>query len=52
VTTGPLQASVIAAYGRQFWLRADNGEERSAVTRGRNADVVAGDRVVWTELGA
>ena len=46
------QASVVAAYGRQFWLKADNGEERSAVTRGRNADVVAGDRVVWTELGA
>lgn len=48
----PPQATVLAAYGRQFWLRLDDGGERSAVTRGRNADVVAGDRVEWRELGA
>jgi ribosome biogenesis GTPase len=48
----PLPATVLAAYGRQFWLRLDDGGERSAVTRGRNADVVAGDRVAWRELGA
>jgi ribosome biogenesis GTPase len=45
-------ATVLAAYGRQHWLRADDGRERSAVTRGRRADVVVGDRVAWHELGA
>jgi ribosome biogenesis GTPase len=45
-------ATVLAAYGRQFWLRIDAGGERTAVTRGRRADVVAGDRVEWRELGA
>ncbi|HYF59809.1 MAG TPA: ribosome small subunit-dependent GTPase A [Burkholderiaceae bacterium] len=46
------EAFVLAAYGRQFWLAIDAGGERLAVTRGRNADVVAGDRVAWRELGA
>ena len=45
-------ATVLAAYGRQHWLRADDGRERSAVTRGRRTDVVVGDRVAWHELGA
>lgn len=44
-------ATVLAAHGRQFWLRADDGTDRVAVTRGRRADVVAGDRVAWRELG-
>jgi hypothetical protein len=49
-------ATVLAAYGRQFWLRLDGddenggGGERSAVTRGRRGDVgneglVRGDRL-------
>ena len=47
------QALVIAAYGRQFWLRPDGGKgpARVAVTRGRRTDVVAGDRVTWNALG-
>jgi ribosome biogenesis GTPase len=43
---------VLAAHGRQFMLRTDDGGDRVAVTRGRRADVVAGDRVAWRELGA
>ncbi|MFM1990437.1 MAG: hypothetical protein RJA99_3394 [Pseudomonadota bacterium] len=45
-------ATVLAATGRHFLLRADDGTDRVAVTRGRKADVVAGDRVDWVELGA
>ena len=46
-------AQVLAAYGRQFWLRGDlDAQERTAMTRGRRADVVTGDRVAWRELGA
>jgi len=45
------RATVLAAFGRQFWIRNENGDERSAVTRGRNTDVVAGDRVEWRDLG-
>jgi ribosome biogenesis GTPase len=45
-------ATVLAATGRHFLLRLDDGGDRVAVTRGRRADVVAGDRVEWTELGA
>ena len=47
----PQHATVLAAYGRQFWLRLDEGGQRTAVTRGRRADVVAGDRVSWLDLG-
>jgi ribosome biogenesis GTPase len=46
------QATVLAAHGRQFLLRLDGDGDRVAVTRGRRADVVAGDRVEWAELGA
>lgn len=46
------QATVLAAHGRQFLLRLDGDGDRVAVTRGRRADVVAGDRVEWGELGA
>jgi ribosome biogenesis GTPase len=49
---GLQQAIVLASYGRQFWLRSDEGIELSAVTRGRHADVVAGDRVEWLGLGS
>jgi ribosome biogenesis GTPase len=50
--SGAQQATVLAAYGRQFWIRIDApGGERTAVTRGRNADVVTGDRVEWRDLG-
>jgi ribosome biogenesis GTPase len=52
VTAAASRATVLAAYGRQFWLRTDDGDHRTAVTRGRRADVVAGDRVAWRELGA
>jgi ribosome biogenesis GTPase len=45
-------ATVLAATGRHFLLRIDDGGDRVAVTRGRKADVVAGDRVDWAELGA
>ena len=49
----PPLATVLAAYGRQFWLRGDlDAQERTAMTRGRRADVVTGDRVAWRELGA
>ncbi|MFN8837706.1 MAG: ribosome small subunit-dependent GTPase A [Burkholderiales bacterium] len=33
-------------------LRTDDGGDRVAVTRGRRTDVVAGDRVAWSELGS
>jgi ribosome biogenesis GTPase len=45
-------ARVLAAYGRQFWLRDPTGQEWSAVTRGRHADVVTGDQVAWQALGS
>ncbi|MCX7202372.1 MAG: ribosome small subunit-dependent GTPase A, partial [Burkholderiales bacterium] len=45
-------AQVLAAYGRQFWLRDPTGQEWSAVTRGRHADVVTGDQVAWQPLGS
>ena len=48
----PVRATVLAAHGRQFLLRLDGGGDRVAVTRGRRADVVAGDRVAWRDLGA
>ncbi|MCA3180924.1 MAG: ribosome small subunit-dependent GTPase A [Burkholderiales bacterium] len=43
---------MLAAHGRQFMLRTDDGGDRVAVTRGRRTDVVAGDRVAWSELGS
>jgi ribosome biogenesis GTPase len=52
VSAAGAQATVLAAHGRQFLLRLDDGGDRVAVTRGRRADVVAGDRVAWRELGA
>lgn len=47
-----LRATVLAAYGRQFWLDIDGGGHLSAVTRGRKGDVVAGDRVSLRDLGS
>lgn len=47
-----ITARVLASFGRQFWLRADTGEELSAVTRGRHADVFVGDRVDCRLLGS
>lgn len=47
-----ITARVLASFGRQFWLRADSGEELSAVTRGRQADVYVGDQVECRVLGA
>lgn len=65
MSTPLTHATVLAAYGRQFWLRLDGdgdgdgdsssssgSRERSAVTRGRRGDVVAGDRVAWRDLGS
>ena len=48
----PSPATVLAAHGRQFVIRADDGSDRIAVTRGRHADVVAGDLVRWRDLGS
>ena len=45
------EARVLAAYGRQFWLRDAHGGEWRAVTRGRQSDVITGDRVLWQDLG-
>lgn len=47
-----VDARVLAAQGRQFWLRTEQGEECSAVTRGRQSDVVTGDRVRCQLLGS
>jgi ribosome biogenesis GTPase len=52
MTASARHATVLAAHGRQFFLRTDDDGERIAVTRGRRGDVVAGDRVAWSELGA
>jgi len=48
----PLQARVLAAQGRQFWLRTPQGDECAAVTRGRQSDVVTGDQVRCQLLGS
>lgn len=45
-------AQVLAAQGRQFWIRLPDGQECAAVTRGRQSDVVTGDQVVCQVLGA
>jgi len=50
--THPLTARVLAAQGRQFWLRTVQGDECSAVTRGRQSDVVTGDQVQCQLLGS
>lgn len=47
-----LQGQVLAAQGRQFWIRLANGQECTAVTRGRQSDVVTGDWVACEALGA
>ncbi|MFZ9406728.1 MAG: ribosome small subunit-dependent GTPase A [Burkholderiaceae bacterium] len=43
---------VLAAQGRQFWVRLDDGSECTAVTRGRQSDVVTGDQVRCLPLGS
>ena len=45
-------ATVMSASGRHFVLCAAEGESRIAVTRGRQLDVVTGDRVVFQALGS
>ncbi len=45
-------ARVLAAQGRQFWIRLADGRECAAVTRGRQSDVVTGDQVLCQTLGA
>jgi ribosome biogenesis GTPase / thiamine phosphate phosphatase len=52
VSTQAIVARVVAAHGRHFFLRLDDGSERSAVTRGKSTDVAAGDRVEIGELGS
>lgn len=47
-----VQARVLAAQGRQFWVRTAQGEECAAVTRGRQSDVVTGDLVRCQPLGS
>lgn len=46
------RARVVAAHGRLFYLRLADGTDRSAVTRGKRTDVVAGDEVVLQDLGS
>jgi ribosome biogenesis GTPase len=48
----PFEARVLAAQGRQFWIRLPDGQECAAVTRGRQSDVVTGDQVRCQTLGA
>jgi ribosome biogenesis GTPase / thiamine phosphate phosphatase len=45
-------ARVLAAHGRLHYLRLADGTDRSAVTRGKRTDVVAGDRVAVRDLGS
>jgi ribosome biogenesis GTPase len=40
-----LSALVIAAHGRQYRVRLDNGEERLCYPRGKKSEVVCGDHV-------
>jgi len=44
-------ALVVAAHGRQFWLHDEHGAPWQAVTRGRQADVITGDQVLWSAVG-
>ena len=44
-------ATVVAGFGRQLLVLTDAGEQLTAVTRGRNAQVAVGDRVRITRLG-
>ena len=41
----PGQARIVAAHGRSFFLRLDDGRDGLAVTRGRRSDYSVGDRV-------
>ena len=50
--TAHVQAQVLAAQGRQFWLRTAQGDECAAVTRGRQSDIVTGDQVRCQLLGS
>jgi ribosome biogenesis GTPase len=52
VTDAAVGATVWAAHGRHFWLRTDDDQACVAVSRGRSADVVTGDRVDARLLGA
>ncbi|MFZ2524830.1 MAG: ribosome small subunit-dependent GTPase A [Candidatus Ferrigenium altingense] len=41
----PLNAQVIAAFGRQYLVRLADGSEFACLTRGKKSEVVCGDRV-------
>jgi ribosome biogenesis GTPase len=41
----PLNAQVIAAFGRQYLVRLADGSELACLTRGKKSEVVCGDRV-------
>lgn len=45
-------AIVIAAFGRQSLIQTEQGEQMSAVTRGRSLQVTVGDQVQAVPLGA
>jgi ribosome biogenesis GTPase len=45
-----IEARVVAAFGRQSFVRLPDGGDRVAVSRGRRADVNVGDRVTLTVL--
>ncbi|MEK9719485.1 MAG: ribosome small subunit-dependent GTPase A [Quisquiliibacterium sp.] len=47
-----INATVIAAFGRQSLIRSDQGEQMSAVARGRSLQVAVGDHVQAVRLGA
>lgn len=46
----PVEALVVAAFGRQSFIRLPDGGNRIAVSRGRRADINVGDRVMLTVL--
>ena len=48
---GLLQGQVIAAFGRQYLVRLDDGSDISCLTRGKKSEVVCGDGVEIMRTG-
>lgn len=46
-----LDAQVVAAFGRQYLVRLDDGNELACLTRGKKSEVVCGDRVEIRRTG-
>lgn len=47
----PSNAQVVAAFGRQYLVRLDNGTLLPCLTRGKKSDVVCGDHVTVVSTG-